>query len=274
MENPELTGRELPSKNMAPMIGVGGLLSVKTQWHYYSALLGGSSDTQLNAKDRFLPIPDKGLSNFPEMYGQLEEQLVETHQRLEERTVMFGHSLGALMATMLAIEHPDKVSGVICLAGVQDGVTTETWAGTILRLGLRNPPGAEDLKAESDFMQSHKKNMATRWSPNTSLHLISPTYDQLIPSPQGLGVILPSGQSPEKRYVVPSGLPKFIAQRLLRMPASAEPLRGISVEHVTIALSPSVIRYSREVRRAAANCTESVHNITDSYSESQLLAAA
>lgn len=246
-----------PESNMAALVGVGGLLSVKTQWAYYAPMLGGSA-SPLSAKERFLPIPDKGLSPFDEMYGQLEEQLAKTYERLEERVVLFGHSLGGLMVTELALDNPDKISSVICLAGAQDGIKKLTPTGKILKRFLGNPEHSADLFHDSDMMTEHRERIATEWPSHISLHLISPTYDDLIPAPQGLGLELPEGQQPQRRIIVPRlpGVEFGIRARTKDVP-NVRWLRPIlPAGHVDIAICPPVIAYTRKVRRAAVESLE------------------
>jgi hypothetical protein len=235
--------------NMAPIVGIGGLLSIKTQWGFYVPLLSTPSSA-LSPKDRFLPIPDRGLSPISEMYGQLEEQLGVLHERLEERVVLFGHSLGALMATKLALDNPDKISAVECLAGVHDGVDELTFSGRLLKRILGSPDHAEDLLSESDFMTVHRAQMATAWPADVPLHLVSPTHDMLIPAPQGLEVALPEEQGPERLIVVPHapGLKASIREKTAHLDVSE--LRWLlPADHVSIAVSPPVIGHTRQLRR-------------------------
>lgn len=256
MSERELNVTGIPNA-MAPVVGIGGLLSVKTQWFYYTPLLA-SPGSALSAKERFLPIPDRGLSPFDEMYGQLKEQLHTLHERLEERVVLFGHSLGALMAIRLGLENPDMVSDVECLAGIQDGVDEFTFSGKALKKLLGSPDHAENLLRGSDFMTEHRREIATEWPAQVPLHLISPTHDVLIPAPQGLEVELPAKQQPNRLIVVPRvpGLHSGIRKKTEHLPNVKELRPLLPAEHVDLPICPAVILHTRQIRRAAAENTE------------------
>ncbi len=244
---PELTRL---ADELAPVVGIGGLLSVKTQWPYYVPLLSGS-DGGLSAKERFLPIPDRGLSPLPEMYGQLEEQLEAIHERVQQRVRLFGHSLGGFMVTKLALDHPDKIETVDCLAGVQDGVEEFTFTGRLLKHLLGNPVHAEDLLRDSDLMIEHRQRIAMEWSARIPLRLTSPTYDDLIPIPQGLGLELPDGQQPERRIIVPRlpGLSFGIREKTQHLENVTELRSFLPASHMDLPLCPPVISSMRQARR-------------------------
>lgn len=237
---------------MAPVIGIGGLLSKQVQWGFYSALLGGASSHGLSVKERFWAIPSMGLGPFDEMYGQLEERLVKTHDRLGERVVLWGHSLGGLMVSQLGLHHPDKVADVVCLAGAQQGVGSLTVAGRALKRALGNPTESGKLLADSDFMKDHMQSLAERWSPTTGMHLVAPTTDYLIPTPWGLGIKLPEGQQPTKKYVAPHGIPGALIRKVMRLGDDVDLMRDVPADHISLPVTPSVINYMRQVRRSAA----------------------
>ncbi|HET7060000.1 MAG TPA: alpha/beta hydrolase [Candidatus Saccharimonadales bacterium] len=239
------------STELTPIVAIGGLLSVKQQWPFYAPLLKDSS-CELGIRNRFFAIPDRGLGTIEETYGKLEEKLIETHERLDgQRAVLAGHSLGGLMTTMLALEHPDKVSDAVCMAGLQEGIKYDTLTTHALRLLLRHPPGEEDIGYDSDFMTRHKERIAKEWSPDTSLHLVSPSYDDLLLHPQGLRVELPDGQKSQKRVVGPP-LPgaEFVLRRIPGMPKDVKLLGSpILVGHIDLVISWSMLRYARGVRQ-------------------------
>lgn len=265
-------GFSVSETQMAPVLGIGGLLSVKTQWHYYRPLLS-DPNSPLGPKERFLPIPDRGLSSFPEMYGQLEEDFVATQEKLEEKVVLVGHSLGGLMAIKLGLEHPDKTASVVSLAGIQEGIRSLTPTGKLLKWMLKNPPEAENLHPDSDLMQEHKKKIAAEWSPDTSLHLRSPTFDHLIPLPQGLCLELPDGQQPSRKVVGPPGM-GFLLRRISDMPRDVDILPSLPTGHEDMAISLAVIRETRRIRRDEAEGQASVPAEATVRTPSPLAAAA
>jgi pimeloyl-ACP methyl ester carboxylesterase len=241
----------LPSKRqkMAAIIGVGGLLSVKSHSPLYRPILGGTSG-DLSADERFHPIPERGLGNIDEMYGALEEDVLRTYQRMEgQKSVLVGHSLGGLMVSMLAMNHPDKFAAAICIAGAQSGVRSFSPGARTLKKALGNPSEAEKLLVESDFMRNHQTAMATHWPAAVQLHLISPTVDELIPPAQALAAQIPEGQRAHRNFVAPPMTQRM--RRMLGMPDDARHLRGAPTEHISIALSIATLRYVRGVREHA-----------------------
>jgi pimeloyl-ACP methyl ester carboxylesterase len=238
---------------MAPVVGIGGVLSEQIQWGYYSLLLSGP-DSGLPSKERFFSIPDGGRAPIDETYGQLEEDLLETHERVGEPMVIWGHSYGGLMATLFALNHPDKTSAVENLASIHDGVDEFTFSGRALKKVMGNPGHAEDLLRESDFMTAHRRIIATKWPSHVPLQLISPTFDILIPAPHGLEVALPRDQEAEKLIVVPRipGLYTSIREKTAHLENVRELRPWLPVGHITLPLSPSVIANTRGLRRAAA----------------------
>lgn len=236
---------------MAPVVGIGGVLSSEGQWPFYAPLLY-TPNSPLKSRERFIHILNGARSgDFAEIYGDAEERFLKIHDRLEQRVVVFGQSFGGLVTTKLGVDHPDKISAAICLAGAQEGVEKMTIAGRVLKHVVGNEAGAADLMRQSEIMCGHIGSIASRWSPHTSLHLISPTVDPLLPCPQGLGLALPEGQKVHKKFIAPLGVPRVILERFFGMPEDADPLYGIPVEHVGIGISPTVRSYSRQVRRNA-----------------------
>jgi pimeloyl-ACP methyl ester carboxylesterase len=250
---------------LAPILAIGGLLSVKQQWPFYRPLLKDPV-CELPVSQRFFAVPDGGRGTIEETFEQLEERLLETHERLEgQRAVLGGHSLGGLLATMLALEHPDKVSDVVCMAGLQEGLRYDTLSTLALRKILRHPPGEEHIQHDSDFMIRHKERIATEWSQNTSLHLVSPTYDDLLLHPQGLRVELPEGQKSQKRVI---GLPipgaEFLLRRIPGIPKDVKLIPSIyPVGHIDLAVAPALLAYTRRVRRETARQAEAESIVPD-----------
>ena len=188
---------------------------------------------------------------MPEMYGELEEQFTAVHERIEKPVMVIGHSLGARMATQLALDHPEKISGVACLAGVQDGIEKFSFTGKILKQLLGNPDHAQNLLKDSDMMREHRARIASEWASHILLQLISPTYDDLIPAPQGLELELPDGQQPERKIVVPHLPLHFGIREKTAHLENVQELRSIlPAGHIDIAICPPVIGATRQARRA------------------------
>jgi hypothetical protein len=241
---------------MAPVIAIGGLLTIKRHLPLYRPLLSGQTASELPASERFFPIPDRGLGHHEEMFDQLASQVIGAYERLEEPPVLVGHSLGGLMATKFGLEHPDKVSAVVCLAGVQEGIKHETPSSFLLNRFLGSPPGRQLIQHDSDHMTAHKQKIAEDWSADVPLHLISPTFDDLLLLPQGLGLELPEGQEPQRRVV---GLPGtgFLLRFIPGMPKNTQILSSPALaSHVDIPANIGVIRYTRAIRRAVASNVE------------------
>lgn len=235
---------------MAPVIAIGGLLVVKRFLPAYKPLLSGSSE--LPASERFFAIPDKGLGPHDSMYDRLESQIADACEKLERPVVLVGHSLGGLMATKFGVRQPEMVSDVVCLAGAQEGIRQDTPNSWALARLLGKPPGRKLLQHDSPHMTEHKETIATRWSPDVGLHLIGSPVDDLLLPPQGLGLELPEGQTPERRIV---GLPgtTWLLGRVVDLPEGTKTLRSgpLFVDHYSVPFNPSVIQYTQSVRKAA-----------------------
>lgn len=236
---------------LAPVVAIGGLLSFKRQWPFYQPLLK-DSNCEVPVQERFLAVPDGGRGPIDEMHDQLAEDLTDAHEKLDgQRFVLAGHSLGGLMATMLALEHSDKIAGAICVAGAQEGIRRETPSSLFLRAALRHPPGEKHIKHDSEFMMDHKSRVATEWPADTPLHLVSATYDDLLLHPQGLQLELPDSQTPERRIIAPPGM-SWLYRRIPGMPKDVEFIPSYPVGHIDIVRSPALLAYVRRVRREAA----------------------
>lgn len=243
---------------MAPVIAIGGLLVVKRHLPLYRPLLSGKANSELSASDRFFAVPDKGLGQHEEMFEELSSQIIKVYERLEEPPVVVGHSLGGLMATKFAVEHPDKVSAVVCLAGLQEGIKDETPSSFLLNLALGKPAGRQLIQHDSDHMTAHKQKVAEDWPADVPLHLISTPIDDLLLFPQGLGLELPEGQEPQRRVV---GLPGtgFLLRLIPGMPKNTRILRSpVLANHYDIPVNIGVLRYTRAIRRTVAANAESL----------------
>ncbi len=247
-----------PANDMAPIITVGGLKSDITPWRVYSPILASSDASP--AAERFLPVLQGGLASFEDMNKHLEEGIQAAYEQARQRLVVACHSLSGLLVTEAAVDHPEWISDVICMAGLQAGMRGEKAAAKLLKHVLGNPVTAANLQEDSDLMTEHKEKVASEWSPDTSLHIVAPTTDILIPPQQGLSLELPPGQKPEKRMVVPRLMFESVSRRVFGVPDDTEVLKSIfgPADHFNIALTPAVISYIRGVRREAAGAAEAI----------------
>jgi hypothetical protein len=245
------------SEEMAPIIMVGGVKSDITPPLLYAPLLAGRDQAGLSTRERFFPLLKGGLASFEDMYKYLEEGVEEVYEQEGERLVVASQSLGGLFSTELGVRRPDMVEAVICLAGAQAGVKGEKPAAKVLRYSLGNPGTAVNLQEDSELMIEHTERIASEWSPDLPVHLVSSTTDILIPIQQGLKLKLPDGQESEKRVVVPRFMPESWARRVFSIPVEAELIKNFfgMADHFNIALTPAVISYIRGVRREAAGNT-------------------
>ncbi len=260
----------------AASVAIGGLLTRAMVLPMYRRLLGPASQSGLTAKDRFIPVPGSGVDTLEECYSDIESQLLSAYERLEEPMLLLGHSIGGLFGTMFALRQPDKTADVVCLAGAQEGIAQETPSSWALRKLLGNPEAGEQLRADSDFMRQHRQHVTESWPTNVSLHLISPTVDDMLLAPQGLGLQLPQGRQPERQFVAPPvwGMHQAI-RRIPGMPSDVQLLPSWRpVGHVDIPSSGAVITYVRNLAALATANTSVDESIALSSSGFGLPAAA
>ena len=266
------------AEEMAPIVMVGGVKSDITPALLYAPLLAGRDQAGLSIEERFFPLYKGGLASFEDTYRYLEEGVEEVYEQEGQRVVVASQSLGGVFSTELGARRPDMTEAVICLAGAQAGVEGEKLAAKVLRYSLGNPVTAANLQVGSGFMTEHTERVASEWSPDVPVHLVSSTMDILIPIQQGLKLKLPEGQQPEKRVVVPRFMPESWARRAFGVPDEAELIKnffGIA-DHFNIALTPAVISYIRGVRQEAIGNTVPegvVISVTDDTRESLSAAA-
>jgi pimeloyl-ACP methyl ester carboxylesterase len=246
--------------HLAPIVAIGGLLTVKQLAEWYRPVLSKDKASVLPAHKRFIAPPQRGLGKVEEMRDQLVEQLEGVYERLgSKKLFLVGHSLGGLMATMTAVERPDMVAGVASLGGVHTGYRLKTPGTELLRHFVGNPPEAKLLRHDSDFMQEHKHRMATEWPKDVPLHVISTPLDILVVPPQGFDVKLAHGE-PDNRLILPhvphphiGGILAGAARFALRIPHDFKPLHtGYLTEHLNIPRNPDVADHIDQSRRALA----------------------
>lgn len=246
---------------MSHVITYGGVLTIKQLLPLYKGILKSGEDS-LPDHERFFPIPKKHLDEPSEMYKRFEDRFLSAHDKINERVVVAGHSLGGLAAAMVGLEHPDKVAAVVCIAGAQSGIKQET-AGTLaLRRWINMPHVDKHISHDSGFMNEFKERIASEWSPDVSLHLISTPFDDLIVAPQGLGIELPEGQEPSRLLAAPN-LP-FVHRALRNLPGLPKGTRILNsrpTTHYDIPRASAVINYTRNVRLEAGNISHPVENL-------------
>lgn len=238
----------------APLVAIGGLLTIKRAAFWYNSLLKDEF-TDLPAAKRFVAPPDRGIGEPAEIQKRTIEHLEKVYDRLDRRRMfLVGHSLGGLIATMVAVERPDLVSAVVSLGGAHAGYSRETPATLALRHGLGNPKEAEHLRHDSPFMLEHQEKMADEWPVGTPLHIISSPSDVLVVPPHGFDVSLPEGQQPDKRLVVPPvGLAEWAIRRGFGIPDDVRPIKTwYPTEHVNLPRVPAIINYVHESRLVSA----------------------
>ncbi|HVW23382.1 MAG TPA: alpha/beta hydrolase [Candidatus Saccharimonadales bacterium] len=242
-------------ERLAPVVAVGGVLTIKQVLGLYAPILGESTDT-LPASDRFLPIPRQNLGEPDDMLDIYEEKLVNIYEKLGGPMVVVGHSLGGLVAEMAGLRHPDKVAAVVMLAGAQEGIARHTPSSYALVRAL-NRPETRHINRRSDFMQGHRENVSKLWSPAVGHYAISPMVDDLILPPQGLRAKLPEGQTAHRYVAAPdSRAARFLLRMVPGMPSDVEILPSRPTTHYDLPLAPAVVKHVTEIRRVAATGDE------------------
>lgn len=231
----------------------GGLLTTDRYRFLYSRILGLDTSSGLSAKERFIAPPDRGVATVE----RLREGANAAFQRLTDRSGpihIVGHSLGGFIATEIAMDNPDRVLSVSCLAGAQDGLSCETLGSRALRRLVGNPKEAKLLKHDSGFMNTHRDRVTTDWPEDVPLYMTAAAWDQIIAAPHGLG-LEPRGGNVHRRLVVPP----FVRGRLARFvldhcPEDTQLLHHglVPVEHINIVLSRMVLNDMSEVCEYAA----------------------
>lgn len=254
--SPEQAGADVlaleraPSADSAPLVAIGGLLTIKRLSGFYAPLLRTDTSTDLPPKERFIAPPNKGIGEPTEIQKRFTEDLENMFERVGRRRIFLaGHSLGGLLGTVAAVERPDLVAGVASIAGAHSGYKRETPGTVALRSALGNPAEARHLKHDSSFMIEHHERMAEEWPEDVPLHIISTPADVLVVPPQGFDVQLPNGRQPEKRLVVSPAMDK--AYRLiLGIKDDVESLHTWRLaEHVGLPRIPVAIQYVDLSRR-------------------------
>ncbi len=260
----ELAPEANSNTQMAPLVAIGGLLTVKRLAFWYAPLLNDKT-TDLPPAKRFIAPPDRGIAEPGEIQKRTTELLECIYERLDRRRMfLIGHSLGGLIATSIALDRPDLVDEVASLGGAQSGYKHETPATLALRHGLGNPKEAEHLRHDSPFMQEHQEKMANEWPAGVPLHLIASPSDALIIPPHGLEVNLPEGRRLDKRLVVPP-IPgaEWAIRRSFGISDDVKTLKTWHpTEHVNLPRVPVIINHINESRAVSAGVSVGVEETT------------
>jgi hypothetical protein len=229
----------------APVVVIPGLLTGEECVSFYSHLIAQGNHGDLPAREMHLEIPDRGLGEHEDMLAKLDSRLDYLFQALGgQRSVIVGHSLGALMAKELARRNPEKTAATLFIAGAHEGVDKRTIGNQVLRRVLGNPKGYELLLADSDFMKDSKEAVTQQWDPTVPVHIVSASYDQLMPLPQGLNMQLPEDQTTNTYITAKNPLMHGLIKGI---PKSTRRLGNILSEHCSVAAVPAVTRLARDI---------------------------
>lgn len=266
-----------PEEQMAPIVAIGGLLTIKRLAFWYKPLLDVDDSTDIPTSERFIAPPNRGIGEPEELQKRTTEDLENIYDRLDgRRLLLVGHSLGGLLATKAAVERPDLIKGVVSLGGAHSGYSKETPATLALRHSLGNPKEARHLRHDSPFMQEHKEQMANEWPDDVPLHIVSSPVDVLVVPPQGYDVELPTGSQLEKRLLVPPvGATEWIIRKSLGVSSDVKALKTWHpTEHINLPRVPAVINYVREGQLDMAGISKLQKQVPPVLSVEPVLATA
>jgi pimeloyl-ACP methyl ester carboxylesterase len=247
---------EMGQREEAPMIvAVGGVLTFPTLMPYYRWLLGKDRLSGTPASRRFVAPHGFGIGTVEDTRKKTGEAILRVHDDGKERKMLLvGHSLGALIATDFACEYPETVAGVICLAGVQEGVKHQTLAMKKLVQFINNPAATDMVKHDSTFIQEHRERVENEWPESVPLHVVAPAIDVLLPPPHGFR-LRPNGLPTTNRLVVPTFAADWnqVRRRQARSPINTETIETpFLAGHVNFPNIPEVIKYVRGVQAELA----------------------
>lgn len=255
---PEINGHHSPEMGpgteLAPIVAIGGLGTIKQAAGWYEPILEKDTDSLLPTSKRFLAPPKQGLGRIEDMHEEINERLTTMHERLDDRKMwLVGHSLGGLIATKAAVERPDLVAGVVSLGGVHEGYRRDTLGTHALKMFLGRHPQAGHLRDDSDYMLEHKEDMATKWPEGVPLLIVSTPFDQLIVPPQGFGV--KAGESEVHKQLVIPRIPGFetAVRKVMKIDDDVEMLRShYPTEHLNLPRNPDIANYVDQARHDIA----------------------
>jgi pimeloyl-ACP methyl ester carboxylesterase len=253
----------LSDGDIAPIVAIGGLTTIKDLWPWYAKLLNRDETTDLSAKYRFIAPAKRGIAPPDVLEARLLERLEKTHQRLGGRRMfVVGHSLGGRLATGAALKRPDLICGVATLGGVHAGYQ-ENAPAYLLRKVLGDPKETVYIRHDSPHIQEHLEEMASEWPEGIPLHVISTPLDLLVTPPLGHGLKLPHGEPEERMVVHPNRVlagAMHLAADVVRLARgrthNIQPLHSeYLTEHLNLPRNPDIIDYIDESRRFASPST-------------------
>jgi pimeloyl-ACP methyl ester carboxylesterase len=238
------------TNEMSPIIGLGGVLTVKRMLLAYKLLLNGKTNSDVPAHERFIPPPERGLGKREEMYKDVEDRVFRLHEKFNEPATIVGHSLGSYFMFRLALDHPDWFNHGVSLGGLIGGIKQEPPSMKLLTSFLGNPPGKQDLMYNSEHMQEMRHRAITKGLPGMELHLIATPFDDLVKFPTGLQIELPEGQPVERLITAPPfpGLLNYY-RRHSGIADLQQLVTPLPVTHYDIQTNLSVIHHINELRR-------------------------
>jgi pimeloyl-ACP methyl ester carboxylesterase len=273
MSKPNLSSAHTQNLEV-PSIAIGGLGAGKEFGFLYRSILNDGQDWGVPPKDRYIPLPKRGMGEHQESLKRVEDRILNISQALGKKALIVGHSLGALFATEATLDHPEAVEDVVVAAGAHVGKRYETFTSLAVRGGLtmpgthfiENPQDAKDLHYNSEFMNRHRERIESLWPEGVGLHSISTFYDDMLPFMHGSKLKLPEGQQVEAS-VIAHPLPCMID--ILRALTGNPNIRHIKSRrpalHVDIVRHPAFISYIRQLQ-AGKNPHNDAQN-PDEYSK-------
>ncbi len=103
----------------------------------------------------------------PEQFAQLEDRLLDLHERKGEKVVLLGWSLGGLVARELAHRHSHAVAKVITMGSPFSGSPRANNAWRVYQFVTGHPVDAPPV--ESDISAKPPVETVALWSPNDSV---------------------------------------------------------------------------------------------------------
>ncbi len=182
-----------------------------------------------------------GLGHLDATYLALVPQLVNFYHK-HGQFVVVGHSQGGYHAMRFGVEHPEMVTGVVCMCGAHAGVEKDSWAGSLLHWMVPHASVEPELRAGSLQTNQLLEVVGMQWSPYVGLSLVVAGGDALIlPHRRGHHAMLPEGQHARRIYVGP--------RRPAHLPPEFEYRWAPVAGHTTVIYTPAIIGLLRSIRQ-------------------------
>lgn len=203
---------------MTEVVCIGGTLTTSKVFPLYRPLLE-SVPSRIPARDRYIPIPGKGLGPVADTVARARQKIYAMN--LDTPPVIVGHSQGGVIAVELAVM--GLASAVISLAGPHGGI------GSLSNLEEVSE-AAHDLDSRSTFILNHRSHVARLARMSVPFHVVGATYDWVVPSQYKLPVATHWLDAP-----------KWIPRFLLPIPDSVRSLYStLPTDHITLPWSSGV----------------------------------